>query len=65
MMLKKTVEHSDSVSWRKGIDPGVFHTSPKHPVSCMKPGLVIHFIYDIKHTVFISTLFNSLNSFAL
>ena len=24
-------------------------TSPKHPVSCMKPGLVIHFIYDIKH----------------
>ena len=25
------------------------YTSPKHPVSCIKPGLVIHFIYDIIH----------------
>src|SRR5574341_352155 len=24
-------------------------TSPKHPVSCTEPGLVIHFIYDIIH----------------
>ena len=24
-------------------------TSPKHPVSCIKPGLVICFIYDIIH----------------
>ena len=24
-------------------------TSPKHPVSCIKPGLVIRFIYDIIH----------------
>ena len=24
-------------------------TSPKHPVSCTKPGLVIRFIYDIIH----------------
>ena len=24
-------------------------TSPKHPVSCIKPGLVTHFIYDIIH----------------
>ena len=24
-------------------------TSPKHPVSCIEPGLVIHFIYDIIH----------------
>ena len=24
-------------------------TSPKHPVSCIKPELVIHFIYDIIH----------------
>ena len=24
-------------------------TSPKHPVSCIKPGLEIHFIYDIIH----------------
>ena len=24
-------------------------TSPKHPVSCIEPGLAIHFIYDIMH----------------
>ena len=24
-------------------------TSPKHPVSCIKPGLVTRFIYDIIH----------------
>ena len=24
-------------------------TSPKHPVSCIKPGLAIRFIYDITH----------------
>ena len=24
-------------------------TSPKHPVSCIEPGLVIHFIFDIIH----------------
>ena len=24
-------------------------TSPKHPVSCIKPGLATHFIYDIIH----------------
>ena len=24
-------------------------SSPKHPVSCMEPGLAIHFIYDIIH----------------
>ena len=24
-------------------------TSPKHPVSCIEPGLTIHFIYDIIH----------------
>ena len=24
-------------------------TSPKHPVSCIEPRLVIHFIYDIIH----------------
>ena len=24
-------------------------TSPKHPVSCIEPGLVTHFIYDIIH----------------
>ena len=36
--------------------PSLYHpsgssqcTSPKHPVSCIQPGLVIHFIYDIIH----------------
>ena len=24
-------------------------TSPEHPVSCIKPGLMIHFLYDILH----------------
>ena len=24
-------------------------TSPDHPISCIKPGLVIHFTYDILH----------------
>ena len=24
-------------------------TSPKHPISCIEPGLVTHFIYDIIH----------------
>ena len=24
-------------------------TNPKHPVSCIEPGLVIHFLYDIIH----------------
>ena len=24
-------------------------TSPKHPVSCIEPGLAIHFFYDIIH----------------
>ena len=24
-------------------------TSPKHPVSCIEPGLAIHFLYDIIH----------------
>ena len=24
-------------------------TSPKHPVSCIEPGLVTHFLYDIIH----------------
>ena len=34
-------------------------TSPKHPVSCIEPGLVTHFIYDIIHIspMFIAALF--------
>ena len=26
-------------------------TSPKQPVSCIEPGLVIHFLYDITHVL--------------
>ena len=36
--------------------PSLYHpsgssqcTSPKHPVSCIEPGLATHFIYDIVH----------------
>ena len=32
-------------------------TSPKHPVSCIEPGLVIHFLYDIIHVLMPSPLF--------
>ena len=38
------------------LPPSLYHpsgssqcTSPKHPVSCIEPGLVIRFIYDIIH----------------
>ena len=32
-------------------------TSPKHPVSCIEPGLAIHFLYDIIH---VSTPFSQI-----
>ena len=32
-------------------------TSPKHPVSCIEPGLVIRFMYDIIH---VSTAFSQI-----
>ena len=45
-----------SQSWTPFPPPSPYHpsgssqcTSPKHPVSCIKPGLVICFIYDILH----------------
>ena len=43
-----------SPSWTLLPPPSPYHpswscTSPKHPVSCIKPGLVIHFLYDIIH----------------
>ena len=45
-----------SPSWNPLPHPSPYHpsgssqcTSPKHPVSCIKPGLAIHFIYDIIH----------------
>ena len=43
-----------SPSWTPLPPPFLYHpsgssqcTSPKHPVSCIKPGLVIRFLYDI------------------
>ena len=45
-----------SPSWTPLSPPSPYHpsgssqcTSPKHPVSCIKPGLAIRFIYDIIH----------------
>ena len=45
-----------SPSWTLLPPPSPFHpsgssqcTSPKHPVSCIEPGLAIHFIHDILH----------------
>jgi len=45
-----------SQSWTPLPPPSPYHpsgssqcTSPKHPVSCIKPGLVISFLYDIIH----------------
>ena len=45
-----------SPSWTLLPPPSPYHpsglsqcTSPKHPVSCIKPGLVTHFIYGIIH----------------
>ena len=45
-----------SPSWTPLPPPSPYHpsgssqcTSPKHPVSCIEPGLVIHFLYDIIH----------------
>ena len=45
-----------SLSWTLLPHPSPYHpsgssqcTSPKHPVSCIEPGLVTRFIYDIIH----------------
>ena len=45
-----------SPSWTPLPPPSPYHPSgssqcsgPKHPVSCIEPGLVIHFLYDITH----------------
>ena len=45
-----------SSSWTLISPPSPYHpsessqcTSPKHPVSCIEPGLATHFIYDIIH----------------
>ena len=48
--------HTCSPSWTPLPPPSLYHpsrssqcTSPKHPVSCIKPGLAIHFLYEIIH----------------
>ena len=48
--------YSCSPSWTLLPPPSPYHpsgssqcTSPKHPVSCIKPGLATRFIYDIIH----------------
>ena len=53
-----------SQSWTLLPPPSLYHpsrssqcTSPKHPVSCIKPGLVIHFLHDIIH---VSMLFSQI-----
>ena len=45
-----------SPPWTRLPPPSLYHpsgssqcTSPKHPVSCIERGLVIHFLYDILH----------------
>ena len=53
-----------SPSWSPFLPPSPFHpsgssqcTSPEHPVSCIKPGLVIRFTYDNIH---VSMLFSQI-----
>ena len=48
--------YMSSQSWTPLPPPSPYHlsgssqcTSPKHPVSCIKPGLAIRFIYNIVH----------------
>ena len=48
--------YTSSQSWTLLPPPSPYHlsgssqcTSPKHPVSCIEPGLVIHFLHDIIH----------------
>ena len=45
-----------SPSWTRLSPPSPYHpsgsfqcTSPKHPISCIEPGLTIHFLFDIIH----------------
>ena len=47
-----------SPSWTPLLPPSLYHpsgssqcTSPKHPVSCIEPGLAICFLYDIIHVL--------------
>ena len=52
-----------SPSWTLLPPPSPYHpsgssqcTSPRLPVSCIKPGLAIHFLYDIIHVLMLASL---------
>ena len=54
--MNPTQVYRYSPSWTPLLPPSLYHpsgssqcTSPKHPVSCIEPGLAIHFLYDIIH----------------
>ena len=54
--MNPTRVYTCSQSWTPLPSPSPYHpsgssqcTSPEHPVSCIKPGLVIRFMYDIIH----------------
>ena len=54
--MKPPRVYTCSPSWTRLSPPFPYHpsgssqcTSPKHPVSCIEPVLVINFLYDIKH----------------
>ena len=54
--MNLTWVYACSPSWTALPPPSLYHpsgssqcTSPKHPVSCIKPGLAIHFLYNIIH----------------
>ena len=54
--MKPRRVYTCSPSWTPLPPPSPYHpsgssqcTSPKHPVSCIEPGLAIHFFYDIIH----------------
>ena len=56
--------YTSSSSWTPLLPPSLYHlsgssqcTSPEHPVSCIEPGLAIHFTYDIIH---VSTPFSQI-----
>ena len=53
---ESTTVYTCSQSWTPLPRPSPYHpsgssqcTSPKHPISCIKPGLAIRFLYDIIH----------------
>ena len=54
--MNLSLVYTCSPSWTPLPPPSAYHpsgssqcTSPKHPVSCIEPGLAVHFLYDIIH----------------